>query len=166
MLRYLGIRDKTFHQTLPKLIMASKDTNLPASDSNEGSLVPQKRSSEEVSDQENNGSLVSDQSLATCRVCLGILNLDFEKMAKDAFKKSQDFELVENKFLTTIRFPPVTAIRHRSVCLMLEESIKETPGVDWTLPSPVELKEVFKNLVSDAFTKESGFTFEARVRLI
>jgi hypothetical protein len=141
--------------------MSASAESLNSCESLQGSVVPQKRSSEEVSDQENTDPIVTEA--APCRVCLGILNLDFEQMAKDAFLKSKDYSLVEKKFLPSIRFPPVTAIRHRSICLLLEESIKEKTGIDWILPSPVELKEVFKNLIADAFTKESGFILEARV---
>ncbi|KND01902.1 TIGR01213 family protein [Spizellomyces punctatus DAOM BR117] len=97
----------------------------------------------------------------TCSACLGLLQCDHHDLAGKAFKlfQSEGYSLGSNNktFLLSMRLPPQLAIRQRSFVLLVEKEM----GADMIDGSvSVEVKEILKYLISDAFAETSSITYD------
>ncbi|KAL2917634.1 hypothetical protein HK105_202921 [Polyrhizophydium stewartii] len=112
-----------------------------------------------------------------CPGCLGLLQIDHASLAADVFRRfSRKSYVLENQtFSISGRMPPQLAVRHRSLALLLKqgldmdaeadprdtrESRRSGDAASDPLPAPVEVKEIFKHLVANAFARESGMSFD------
>ena len=168
-LRYLGIRDRGTHDSINQSLTVKAELLTQNTDS----VIPPKREHPETEDQalENQenvkvGDLCNGSSLSKspCSVCLGLLNMDFKEMAKKAHEKASQFSIVDKTFYLSMRMPPQLTIRHRSISVYLKEELAKTNAY-WSLPDPIELKEIFRHLVAKAYTDHSGFEFTTEVCL-
>ena len=138
-LRFAGIRDKGIHTSIIHDVQSLHSfTNDPES---------------------------SPTPVPPCPVCVGLLQMDYASMANEALIKSQSYRLPTQTFLMSMRLPPQLAIRNRSMYLYLHHHL-QIQDVTVQLPTMIEIKEIFRNLVVDAFAKVSGYEFDANVRAL
>ncbi|KAJ3036936.1 putative tRNA pseudouridine synthase Pus10 [Rhizophlyctis rosea] len=90
------------------------------------------------------------------------MQLDHDKLAQTAYEKfrQENYVLGEKTFLVSTQLPAQLAIRQRSAALLVGH-IVSTDLSDLTLPPAIEIKEIFKYLISDAFSDASGLEFSA-----
>ncbi|TPX63162.1 hypothetical protein SpCBS45565_g06808 [Spizellomyces sp. 'palustris'] len=97
----------------------------------------------------------------TCSACLGLLQCDHRDVAGKAFKlfQSEGYSLGSNNktFLLSMRLPPQLAIRQRSFVMLMEKEMG-ADKVDGSVS--VEVKEILKYLISDAFAETSSIAYD------
>lgn len=152
-LRYIGCRDADIHrQFAPNKFPISYISNPQVSHE----FRPTKR----VKTAENEVAV----SPEVCPSCLGILQLDFESIAKtghELFQK-ENYHLKEDKFAMSVQIPPQIIIRHHSTNQFIFNGIESIEESE-TLPQAIEVKEIVKYLCRDAFQSRSGLSNEKDV---
>lgn len=168
-LRYLGIRDRGIHESINQTLTMKAEPAPQLVDS----VIPSKRDHSETEDlvleyKENHKvgehCLGSSSSKSPCSVCLGMMNMDFKEMAVKAHEKASQFSVVDKTFYLSMRMPPQLTIRHRSISVYLKEELSKTNAY-WSLPDPIELKEIFRHLVAKSYADHSGFEFTTESNL-
>ncbi|KAJ3183292.1 putative tRNA pseudouridine synthase Pus10 [Gaertneriomyces sp. JEL0708] len=102
------------------------------------------------------------EQVAACAACLGLLQVDYDDLATQAhaiFKKQGYVLGASNQtFVVSMRLPPQLAIRQRSFSLLINEGLSEEEREQ--LPGAIDVKEVFRYLMSDAYASVSGLQFD------
>ncbi|KAJ1341423.1 tRNA pseudouridine(54/55) synthase [Batrachochytrium salamandrivorans] len=140
----------------------------------------------------NDGLLADNPSGSThigipkcvCPACLGLLQIDYASLARQAHHSflQRPYVRDNNTFTVSNRMPPQLSIRQRSISLMIEEALaatgtlctvssdtnavdKDTPTAPKAIPTAIDVKEILKYLVSNAFARSSGMTYDGESQL-
>ncbi|EGF78467.1 hypothetical protein BATDEDRAFT_90402 [Batrachochytrium dendrobatidis JAM81] len=106
-----------------------------------------------------------------CPACLGLLQIDYSSLATQAYQKYLNKPYIRNEmtFSVSNRMPPQLSIRQRSISLMIEKmlaSISSTTSDEKIdIPTPIEVKEIFKSLICASFSQESGMVYDVESKL-
>ncbi|KAI9017707.1 hypothetical protein BC832DRAFT_527741 [Gaertneriomyces semiglobifer] len=115
------------------------------------------------------------EHVVACAACLGLLQVDYDDLATQAHTlfKEQGYVLGASNqtFVVSMRLPPQLAIRQRSFSLLINERLRyfaaawpafigRTSEEREQLPGAIDVKEVFRYLMSDAYANVSGLQFD------
>ncbi|KAI8915596.1 hypothetical protein EDD86DRAFT_186262 [Gorgonomyces haynaldii] len=89
-----------------------------------------------------------------CQSCTGLLQQDFIQLSQKAMEKykEQQFELQDDTFSVSVQMPTTYSIRQHCYKTLLEETQEGLEMVD--------IKEIFKMSLREAFAQTSGKTFD------
>jgi hypothetical protein len=99
----------------------------------------------------------------TCTVCVGLLQMDYSQIANDAVALLHNYDLKNKAFSLRMQFPAQLPIRNVSIRKFLEEKISQDVEISEDLPTAIEIREIFRYLVSESFSNASGLKFEVDV---
>lgn len=107
--------------------------------------------------------------LTKCPVCLGLLQIDFKTLAQLALEsfKSKGYIVKDNAFRLSIRLPFQLPIRQQGIIYHLKAELSNLDQDLALFPSNSrDVKGLFKQLMREAFEKESGMTFDNDSNLV
>ncbi|KAJ3268326.1 putative tRNA pseudouridine synthase Pus10 [Terramyces sp. JEL0728] len=105
-----------------------------------------------------------EPEIKPCSTCLGLLQLNFKKLAQDSVDSLKDEQYSPLAlFNLSIQLPVQLQIRNKSMQLFLKNHIKpQSPSKSpkkQEIPEPLEVKEVFKYLLKHAFAAASNLSY-------
>ncbi|TPX62387.1 hypothetical protein PhCBS80983_g00465 [Powellomyces hirtus] len=173
-LRFLGVRDRTIHNSFVDLTndwAAPHRVDDKAAIKSETSVEDTKAIGEQaVKKLKVEKEDVPLSKGRTCAACLGLLHCDHKAIGRGALDifHQQKYKLaVQNQtFVISTRLPSQLAIRQRSYQLLLAHELGESLPVvnDQTAAEAkplIEVKEILKYLLADAYAEVSGLAFDA-----
>ena len=133
-LRFLGIRDIEIHRKYVQNTFLAATVELRNTEVKKPKLGP------------------------VCAACLGILQYDFLELAKNAMEilNRKGYKLSKDTFSMFLQLPTQLLIRQQAVNHYIRSEEPE-------IIESIEVKEIFKQLIREAFELESGLTFDVDV---
>jgi tRNA pseudouridine synthase 10 len=163
-LRFLGIRDSQAHLSLEtksislSCLKASADNHTPISRRKavKKGLEEKEWKIEPLEDEP------AKETIDICPSCLGLLQIDQGQLSSKAWElfQSSRFQIPSPTFNLSIRLPFQLPIRQQATVHALMLQVEEK--LQGAIPTPVEVKEIFKILVRDSFASVSSLTFDVK----